>query len=293
FYPTTADVTVKKIAHQCGFDQDHVHYIDVGIREQHLMGMAHGLSLTDPNSRVLIVEGEPFLFRAMDQLHAIAQAGSRMIIIGADSGICEARNGPTHHTTGQPGALLSMPGLTLLEPADVVDLSNCLNWAFTEYPGPIYIRLHSGVVTRLPVESSVRNLQSYVAFEPTNTIRVVIAASGLPIEGAMKLARRWDESGVGIKVINVINMKVLNRSFVDLLEPDVPLLVCYNGNPFVLQSAITTAILGHDSIRPSIVQGHGFTVGTTGRFEDLLEHFRFNDTGIEEVVRRHFASSLA
>lgn len=290
FYPMTADVTVKKIAHQCGFDQDHVHYIDVGIREQHLLGMAHGLSVTDPNSLVLITEGEPFLFRAIDQLHAIAQAGSRMIIIGADSGICEARNGPTHQTTGQPGALLSMPGLTLLEPADVVDLNNCLNWAFTEYPGPVYIRLHSGMVARLPVEDANRNLQSYIAYQSKHIPRVVIATSGLPMEGAMRLARRWDGAGVGIKVINVINMKSLSHSFVDLLEPNIPLLVCYNGNPFVLQSAIATAILEHQSIRPSVVYGHGFTIGTTGLLEDLLKHFQFDETGVEAVVRRHFPS---
>jgi len=288
FYVLTADVTVKDLARQCGFGQGHVRYLDVGIREQHLISMAHGISVTDPNSRILIVEGDPFLFRAMDQLHAVAQAGSKMIIIGADSGVCEARNGPTHQTTGQPGTLLNMPGLTVFEPADVVDLTNCLNWAFTEYPGPVYLRLHSGIVSCLPVDGKQRNLISYTTYESLNKPCLVIVASGLLVDEAMKLAMKWDDLGVGIKVVNVINMKELGRSFVNLLEQNTPVLTVYNGNPFVLQSAVAKAVMESEEPRPSVIRSHGFTLGTTGRLEDLLKYFRLDADGIEEIIKQMF-----
>ncbi|MBT9169122.1 MAG: Transketolase [Syntrophomonadaceae bacterium] len=288
FYVLTGDVTVNDLAEQCGFTQQHIRYLDVGIREQHLIAMAHGISVTDPNSRVLIAEGEPFLFRAADQIHAVAQAGSKMIIMGTDSGICEARNGATHQTTGQPGAFLNMPGITILEPADTFDLANCLNWTFTAYPGPVYLRLHSGTITPLSVESSERNLRAYIAYQSKHKSRLVVATGGLLTEEVIKMAKEYEEHGIGIKVVNVINMKEIDRSFVELLEDGVPLLTVYNGNPFVLQSAVAKAIMECDGPRPLTVRGHGFLIGTTGKLEELMRHFCLDAEGIAKIAKQKF-----
>ncbi len=288
FYVLTADVTVKELSDRCGFNQPHVSYLDVGIREQHLVAMAHGISVTDSGSRIFIAGGDPFLFRATDQMHAISQANSKMVIMGSDSGICEIHNGATHQTTGQSGALLNMPGMTLLEPADTIDLVSCLNWAFTVYPGPVYLRLHSGMVNPLSVESSQRNLRAYVAYQPKHKIKLVIVACGLPTEGAVGAARNCDERGLGIKVINVINMKELDHSFVELLEDGVPVLTVYNGNPFVLQSAIAKTAMEYEGPRPSVIHGHGFLAGTTGRLSELIRHFRLDAEGIEKTAKERF-----
>lgn len=290
FYVLTADITVKKLAEACGFFEPHVRYIDVGIREQHLFAMAHGISVTDPVSRVLIAEGECFMFRAIDQLHAISQAKSKMIIFAADSGLCEARNGPTHQTTGQSGAALHMPGLKLLEPADEVDLVNCLNWAFTKYPCPIYLRLHSGIVQEIPVAGSERNLNAYTAYSPSKKPALVIVASGLPVGNAVKLAQSWDlNKKMGIKVINVINPKELGRSFVILLEENVPVITLYNGSASVLQAAVAMAAMKYQFSRPSEINGHGFDLGTSDKLEVLIKHFRFDVRGLEEVIRHTLA----
>lgn len=286
-YSMTADWNSATVVRECHFDRHWVHYIDVGIREQHLLAMARGISAIDPDSRIMIIDGDGFALRASDQLHAIAQAGSKMIIIGTDSGICEARNGSTHQSTGQPGMLTSMPGLLMLEPADGVDLHNCLNWAFTEYPGPVYLRLHSSSVARFP--TTTRNIQAYTVYEPKSSCRLVLVGSGLPLDGMNCLAKRLDlEEGLGIRVVNVIDMEHLDRSFVELLEDGVPLLAVYNGNPFVLESAVARAILEQEKPRPSAIRGHGFTLGTSGRLEQLLKHFRLDAEGIEGVMRQVF-----
>lgn len=287
-YIMTGDVTTRDLARACGFYEPHVRYIDTGIREQHLLGMAHGISVTDPNSRIVIVEGDPFIFRAADQINAISQAKSKMIIIGADSGICEARNGSTHQTASQPGAFLNMSGLTMLEPADTIDLTSCLNWALTDYSGPIYLRLHSAIADVISVVEYRRNIFAYTAYEPKSKPELVIVASGLTVDPAIKVAQRLEITGHDIKVINVVNPKELNDSFIGLFEDDVPVLTIYNGNPHVLQSAVTVALMEYCSPRPSIVLGHGFTIGTSGTFEDVSKYFQFDADGIEKVIRERF-----
>jgi transketolase len=290
-YVMTADWNNESVVKECHFDRQWVNYVDVGIREQHLFAMAHGISITDQSSRILIVDGDFLIYRANDQLQMIAQAGSKMIIIGTDSGICEARNGPTHQSVGQPGMLVSMPGISMLEPSDAIDFYNCFNWALTEYPGPIYIRLHSASVTRLTAEK--RDLKAYIAYQPTNPCRLILIGSGLPMDGMIKLAGKIDELGTGVKVINVINARLLDRSFVELLERDLPVLAVYNGNPFVLQSAIAKAVMENEGFRPSIILGHGFTLGATGKLEDLLKHFQLDAEGIKKVVNRLFPNLIA
>ena len=291
-YVLTADVTVKKIASACGFDQPHVNYIDPGIREQHLLAMAHGIAVSDPNARIVIMESDSFLFRALDQINAISQAGSRMIIFGCDSGLCEAKNGSTHQTTGQPGAMLNLPGLTFLEPADVIDLQNCLNWSFDKYPGPIYLRLHNSSVTILPTPKENRNLIAYPAFKPKNQPRLVVVASGLLVGEAVKLAIVKDRQNIGIKVINVIDPKSLDADFANQLVKDIPVLTVYNGNPIILQSAVAKAVMENPGPKPSIILGHGFYAGTSGKLDDLLRHFRLDVQGIEIEINRRFGNLI-
>jgi transketolase len=286
-YVLTGDVTVKKLVFACGFDREQVMFIDAGIREQHLLGMAHGIAVSDPNSLILVMESDPFLFRATDQLNAIAQAKSKMIIFGSDSGLCGARNGATHQTVGQPGAMVSMCGLTFLEPADAVDLEACLNFAI-KYQGPVYIRLHDASSLPLPTILSERNNVAYTAYQPSSKVRLIIVASGLTVSEAVKLAKVKDEGSFGIKVINAINFKDLGYHLMSRIVDNTPVLTVYNGNPDVLQSVVAKVIMENIGPRPSVVYGHGYKIGTTGKLQELLDYFRLDAEGIEKEIAIRF-----
>ena len=62
-------------------------YIDVGIREQHLFALAHGLSISNPEARVVLKSHDAFLYRAADQIQAINLGGSRVIVFGDYGGL--------------------------------------------------------------------------------------------------------------------------------------------------------------------------------------------------------------
>jgi transketolase len=289
-YVMTADLIQLDQITLSGLDRPSVHYFDVGIREQHLLAMAHGISVTESNSRILINYGDAFLYRGSDQLNAAAQAGSRMVIIGDDGGLSGARNGSTHQSSGQPGMLFTMPGVTFLEPADVEDFYNCLNWALGEYPrGPVYIRLHNASVqTITPPLDVQRNVCFFTAYEPAVKLKVVVVSAGLVTHGAIEAARRLESRGIGARVVNVVNLKSLDQEFVGLLGDNLPVLTVYNGNAVVLQSAVAKAVMGHEGRRPSRVMGHGFDIGTSGKIDDLIKHFKLDGAGIEEVMRQKF-----
>ncbi|OGX08737.1 MAG: hypothetical protein A2Z88_04980 [Omnitrophica WOR_2 bacterium GWA2_47_8] len=290
-YVMTADLIQLDQVTLSGLDRPSVHYFDVGIREQHLLAMAHGISVTESNSRILINYGDAFLYRGSDQLNAVAQAGSRMVIIGDDGGLSGARNGSTHQSSGQPGMLFTMPGVTFLEPADVEDFYHCLNWALGEYPrGPVYIRLHNLPVQNITPPLGVqRNVRFFTAYESAVKLKAVVVGAGLATHGAIEAARRLEGRGIGVRVINIVNLKSLDQEFVGLLGDSLPVLTVYNGNAVVLQSAVTKAAMEYRASRPSRVMGHGFDIGTSGKIDDLIKHFKLDGAGIEEVIRQKFS----
>jgi len=289
-YVMTADLIQLDQVALSDLDRSGVHYFDVGIREQHLIAMAHGISVTESNSRIIINYGDAFLYRGSDQLHAAAQSGSRMIIVGDDGGLSGARNGSTHQSSGQPGMLLTMPGITFLEPTDVEDFYNCLNWALNAYPrGPVYIRLHNASVQNITLPlSGQRNVRFYTVHEPAVELKAVVVSAGLATHGAIEAARNLESRGIGVRVVNVVNLKSLDQKFVGLLGDGLPVLTVYNGSATVLQSAVAKAAMEYGTSRASRITGHGFDIGTSGKIDDLLKHFKLDGAGVEEVMRQKF-----
>lgn len=289
-YVMTADLIQLDQVNLSGLNRSGVRYFDVGIREQHLLAMAHGISVTENSSRIIINYGDAFLYRGSDQLHIAAQAGSKMVIVGDDGGLSGALNGSTHQSSGQPGMLLTMPGVTLLEPADVEDFYICLNWALNEYPhGPVYIRLHNAPVQSIALPSGERrNVSFYTAYEPVVRLKAIVVSAGLATHGAIKTAQNLESHGIGVRVINVINPKSFDQKFVKLLKDGLPVLTVYNGNSVVLQFAVAKATMEYRIPRPSRIAGHGFNIGTSGKIEDLIKHFKLDGAGIEEILRREF-----
>ena len=282
FYIMTADLVDNDYISSFEFSST-ASFIDVGIREQHLFASAHGISIIDPNSRIWIHSGDSFLYRASDQLNAICQGKSGMIILGDRPGLGGGKNGPTHQSSGQPGALLTMPGLSFLEPADMDDLYNCFNLAVNDYRGPFYIRLHPAKIETLPSEER-KNTDSYVVHDPSSEPHINLVGSGLAMIDTVNAIRSLSEKGIKTRLINVVNPKTLDENFVSKLHSNVPVLTLYNGNPFVLESAVSAAIMRYANKRPSKVISHGFNYGTSGAIEDLLNHFGFNYNSIERRV---------
>jgi len=284
----TADVT----------RQDHVEllklrentkFFNVGIREQHMLAMAHGISLTDPSARIIINSFDAFSYRSLDQLNAMVQGGGNALIIGDVSGVTNAKNGKTHQTAGHPGALLTIPHLTFLEPGDSRDLFNCFNWAIGRNGGVTYIRIHSSDVEPFcRSDKDLWNIDHYIVYETDIAPQVLIVASGLTIMPSIQAAIELTKVGIPTRVVNVINQKSLGDSFVDSVPPRCFLLTVYNGLPEILFNSVASAIIrsGRNSVKKAL--SHGFYVGTSGSLPDIMRHFNLDKEGIIALVKRCF-----
>lgn len=289
FYVITPDLLRTDVVDEIGFDNFVTRYIDTGLREQHAIAMAHGISTYDPDARIYVCYGDAFLFRAADQMNAAATGGSSMLIASENAGLFQGQNGKTHQSIGQPGALMQIPEATVLEPADVRDLFNVFSDTLLQNDTFTYVRLHRGDMNILDREQmDLRNTDAYAVHTPDKPPQLTIAASGFMVENAVNAARSLEvQNGLPTTVINVVNQKTLHRSLPGLLDNTAPIVTVYNGSPTTLQANISAAILSNPDIpRPQFVAGHGFEGGTSGLVAELIHHYGLDSDGIQSFALR-------
>lgn len=260
-----------------------IRFYDVGIREQHIVAMAHGLSVSDPDARVIVNIGDFLSYRAADQINAAAQGDSNIIILADAAGLTQSRNGRTHQSVGQPAMIASMPGVSLYEPADVPDLYAVLNRLLSLNTGVNYVRTYRYNAPCLPAMTD-RNTQYYTVRDSVDP-KLTLIGSGLTthllLSAAEILSSRY---GIDSRLLNVIEHKAVNSEFCKRVVPGRPAFMAYNGAPGVLQGRIASALLETGFHMPSVFIAHGFENGDTGSTDDLLAAYRLDAEGLISVI---------
>jgi transketolase len=114
-----------------------------GISEAHVVGMAAGMAL---EGRIVYVNTiATFLTRrCFEQIVLdLCLHRAKVRLIGSGGGVVYAPLGPTHEAIEDIGILRTIPGMTVLAPADATEMKRLMPVTL-EHPGPIYIRLGKG-----------------------------------------------------------------------------------------------------------------------------------------------------
>lgn len=122
-------------------------FVNGGIAEHNLVGVAAGLALT--GKIPFVYSASSFLaIRALEQLKldvAIPRLDVRLVGVGAGVGYGHA--GPSHYSTDDISALLLLPEVGIYCPADAYEVAECLDEMMAR-PGPAYLRLANETVPR-------------------------------------------------------------------------------------------------------------------------------------------------
>lgn len=284
-YYITPDLYRKPEVEELGY-KNFMHFIDTGIREQHAIAMSHGISVENPDARIILCFGDAFIYRSMDQLNAAVLGKSKMNIVGVWPGIQGAQNGKTHQTIGQPNAVMSIPNINYYEPADSVDMYNIFNKVLKNNDGINYIRLskHGIKLERNPED--MKNTDSYFVHMEGKNPDALIISSGFPIENCVKAAKQLKvDCNLSVNVVNVVNLKDFYKIAPKIIESNCPILAVYNGSPNVFSNIIgKSIILNKDIPRPQKFESIGFSEGTTGKYNELIDYYGFDERSIKEHV---------
>lgn len=185
-------------------------FIELGIAEQNVIGVASGLATT--GLRPYVCAYAPFISaRSMEQVrNDIAYANQRVVIGAAASGISLGVAGGTHHSLEDLALMRSLPNMTVIVPADV-DEAYRATLATLEIDGPVYMRL-GGRTEEPPVNDdrdAAFTLGRAVQLRSGNDVTVI--ACGALVELALRAADTLKNEGINARVLNMHTIKPLDR----------------------------------------------------------------------------------
>ncbi|MBV4418866.1 transketolase family protein [Clostridium tyrobutyricum] len=261
---------------------------DVGIAEANMIGIASGLSLTGkiPFAHTFGVFATR---RACDQI-AISGAYEKanIKVIGSDPGITAAYNGGTHQSYEDLGIMRGIPGMTVMEPTDVVMLKDILKQVKDQY-GMYYIRLVRKISTRIYEEGSTFEIGKAVEVAKGNDATVI--ASGLLVAEAIKAAKILKDKGISIRILNMFTIKPIDKEAIIKSAKETGAIVTAENHNILngLGSAVSE-VLGENFPVPVERIGMPDCYGEVGSIDYLKDKYGFNCSNIvdkvEKVIKR-------
>ncbi len=186
-------------------------FIDVGIAEGNLMGVAAGLAATGhivfASSFAMFAAG-----RAFEQVRNSIGYPHLNVKIGAThAGISVGEDGASHQCCEDIALMRSIPGMVILNPADDVEARACV-LAAAEHEGPVYMRFGRLAVPRVFDESYKFEIGKGAVL--TEGDDVTIVATGLMVNEALLAAQNLKADGISARVVNMATIKPIDREII-------------------------------------------------------------------------------
>jgi len=236
-------------------------FFDVGICEQHAVGLSAGLARG--GRRPVVGVYSTFLQRAYDQLfHEIALQGLPVVFLVDRAGLVGA-DGPTHHGLYDVGYLRHLPGFTVAAPADREELAGMLRLA-TAAEGPWAVRYpRDQVPAEAFTEEAVRPGRAATVREGADG---AVLALGPCVAPAVEATRRLAEDGLEVAVASARFVRPLDT---DLLADLVA------AQPWVLTVEDAAAAGGFGSAVLEATEAAGLDASKIHRAavdDEIVEH---------------------
>lgn len=248
-------------------------YINIGIAEQNMVGVAAGLAAS---GKIVFIYGiSPFVsLRVLEQLTidvAAMQLPVNVISVGA--GFTYSTDGPTHQGLQDVSAVATIPGMTILNSSDPVNTRAFVEMAISSEK-PHYIRIEKEKLIEFSANDNIEKLkiQGYSRINK-NDSKIAIISTGLLSHLALNVATEFSTMiGVEIAVVDVFQIKPLTQNLISLLNSFDKVIVLEESYKSVIASELALYILDRNlDISLSVVA--------------CGEHFMFKGSSRDDMAR--------
>jgi transketolase len=185
-------------------------HFDVGISEQNLVGVAAGLAHAGKLPFVLAMA--PFLsMRGFEQIRDdCAYNRNNVKFLAPFAGLEAGPWGATHHAQEDIALLRSIPGMTILSPADPNESLRAVR-AAAATDGPVYIRL--GFLMPIDGYNTEFRIGEAVTLREGNDVTVI--ATGGCVNIALIAHDMLKTAGISARIVNMHTLKPIDRTAIE------------------------------------------------------------------------------
>jgi len=225
-------------------------YFQMGMAEQLLMGAAGGMAKEGliPFATTYAVFGTR---RAYDFIHqVIAEENLNVKMCCALPGLTTGY-GPSHQATEDLAMMRGIPGLTILDPCDALDIEQAVP-QMAAHNGPVYMRLLRGNVP-LVLDEYDYHFELGKAKRLVDGNDVLIIASGFMTMRALEVVQKLKADNIGVAVLHCPTIKPLDEATILAEVGAKPRLVVVAENHSViggLGEAVSSSLL-QNGVQPA------------------------------------------
>ena len=265
-------------------------FLDVGIAEQNMIGIAAGLS--SEGQRVMTTTFSTFqTMRCFEQIRVnIGYMNHKVCMVGLASGLVLGMLGYTHCSIEDVSIMRSIPGITVISPADCGETFKA-TLAAIDHDQSVYIRLTGGVPNR-PVYLDDFDF----TIGKANILRegkdIAIIACGTMVSNSLEAAELLKEGGLEVSVIDMHTIKPIDKGIIDEFSKDFRLLVTVEEHSIIggLGSAVSEYLCALNEKPPLLTIGIPDLYGSSGGYKSLLEKSQLMPNQIADSIANRFYS---
>ena len=257
-------------------------HFDLGITEQNLVGVAAGLAHAGKLPFVLAMA--PFVsMRSFEQIRDDCGYNRNNVkILAPFAGLEAGAWGATHHAMEDIALLRTIPGMTILSPADPNEANRCVR-AAAAIDGPVYIRL--GFLSGLDGYDVALRVGEAVTMRDGKDVTVI--ATGGCVGSALTAHDVLKVRGISARVLNMHTLKPLDRAAVERAARETGRIVTVEEHSIIggLGGAVAEVLAELGKGRLARVGVRDVFCTEVEPYPELLRIHGIDAAGIESAVR--------
>ena len=260
-------------------------FINVGIAEQNLMGIAAGLSTFGkiPYASTFAVFAAG---RAYEQIrNSIAYPKLNVKIVATHAGITVGEDGATHQMLEDLSLMRSIPNMTVLCTSDDVET----RWAVREISkiqGPVYLRLCRMATPVIYDENQKFEIGKGIQIGEGTDVSII--ATGVTVSEAIKAQEILKGNNVNVRVIDIHTVKPIDKELIVKCAKETKRIITVEDHNIIggLGSAVCDVL---SEKYPTKVERMGIidSFGRSGKAEELMTYYRIDSNAIVNKVLKN------
>lgn len=263
-------------------------FIECGIAEQNMMGVAAGLALS---GKIPFVSTYSVFCPGVNwsQLRVcVCQNDANVKLTGAHAGVSVGPDGMSHQALEDIAITRCLPGLVVLAPCDAIETKKA-TLAAAKYKGPVYLRFAREATPVFTTEDTSFKIGKAEVFRIGKDVTIV--ACGPLVYNSLKAAEKLSNRGIDVGVINNHTIKPIDEKTIIRAAKETKAVVTVEEHQVMggMGSAVAE-VLAKNCPVPIEMVGMQDRWGESGEPDELIEHFGFGVSSImkavEKVVKR-------
>ena len=260
-------------------------FFDCGIAEGNMMSVAAGIAATGKtvfaSSFAMFAAG-----RAFEQVRNSIGYPHLNVKIGAThAGITVGEDGATHQCNEDIALMRTIPGMTIINPADATEAYAAVEAAINTY-GPTYLRFGRYAVPDLSAELPDYKFEIGKGVVLRDGCDVVLFATGYMVHLAVEAAEALQAEGISAAVVNIHTIKPIDTALITEMAKKCGAAVTAEEHTVVggFGSAVCE-VLSESCPVPVLRVGVEDKFGRSGKVPELLEIYGLTAAIIAEKAR--------